>query len=526
MVGKFRSAGPTQYRLGLPGTSSRLSPAKVYSSRIHAGVRRGLARSDPLPPTVSGHSVRHYDGHEDCTVVRFEQAGHAVQWKESREGRVSSRISRSGERRLRSAAHTWISLTVLFAALSAPAREPVAPPRPLSLEWCLERAEAENADLAWQAAAWSAAQHRVAQDGALEDPRFGYQASNIPIDDFDFDSTSLSGHQLTLAQKFPFPGQLRSQRRAALAGTRAAAGALDERRNQVASVVERTWAALGFAQRALEITDSNLELLRQLTQIAEAKYRVGTGLQQDVIRAQVELTRLLELRIRRDTAIHLAEARLAELLDLPPETPLPTTASLIDSAPIPDLAAILARLDETSPRLRGLSARVEQAERLRASARLAGFPDFDLGIGYRVRERVAGDPVNGDDFVSAGVTLRLPINRRKWGALVAERDALWRQARSEARAARAQLRQQVRVAHAELEQADSTASLLETGLVPQARQSLESHRSGYQVDKVDFLSLINSQVRLLDAELSLVRAQADRRSAFATLEWASGEKLR
>ncbi|UCE86918.1 MAG: TolC family protein, partial [Deltaproteobacteria bacterium] len=68
--------------------------------------------------------------------------------------------------------------------------------------------------------------------------------------------------------------------------------------------------------------------------------------------------------------------------------------------------------------------------------------------------------------------------------------------------------------------------LLETGLVPQARQSLESSRSGYEVDKVDFLSLIDSQVDLLAAELSLVRAVADRRAAFAALEAALGESLR
>ena len=70
------------------------------------------------------------------------------------------------------------------------------------------------------------------------------------------------------------------------------------------------------------------------------------------------------------------------------------------------------------------------------------------------------------------------------------------------------------------------ASLLTTGLIPQALQSLASSRSGYQVDKVDFLSLIASQTRLLDAELSLVRATADRRAAFAALEGAVGEALR
>ena len=92
--------------------------------------------------------------------------------------------------------------------------------------------------------------------------------------------------------------------------------------------------------------------------------------------------------------------------------------------------------------------------------------------------------------------------------------------------ARAALISQTRRAHAELTRASSEEALLETGLVPQARQSLESSRSAYEVGRIEFLSLLDSQVRLLDAELQLVRARADKRRAFAALEAAAGEKLR
>ena len=74
--------------------------------------------------------------------------------------------------------------------------------------------------------------------------------------------------------------------------------------------------------------------------------------------------------------------------------------------------------------------------------------------------------------------------------------------------------------------ASSEEALLETGLVPQARQSLASSRSAYKVGRIEFLSLLDSQVRLLGAELRLARARADKRLAFASLEAAAGEKLR
>jgi cobalt-zinc-cadmium efflux system outer membrane protein len=403
---------------------------------------------------------------------------------------------------------------------------PVLPPRPLPLDWCLDRASAANLDIASDAAAADAARERIVPAGSLEDPRLRYEASNVPTGDLDFGSTPLSGHQFALSQKLPFPGLLGNREDAARSGAEAASQSLEDRRRAVAARVEQAWAELGFAQRALDITDRNLELLRQLTRIAETKYEVGRGLQQDVLRAQVELTRLLDQRLRRAAVLARSEARLAGLLDLPPATPFDRTAGLAEEAPVPALDGLVTRLEETSPLLAALGARVEEAHRLARAAELEGYPDVDVGLGYRIRERVAGDPVDGDDFLMAGLTIRLPVDRSKWRARVAERKALLRRAKADYRSARAQLRDAVRARLADLRRADAEEELLATGLVPQSRQSLESNRSGYEVDKVDFLSLIDSQVRLLDAELRLVRARADRRTAFAGLEAALGQSLR
>ncbi len=205
---------------------------------------------------------------------------------------------------------------------------------------------------------------------------------------------------------------------------------------------------------------------------------------------------------------------------------MPRTASLRDAAALPDAASLLDQLEATSPRLRALAERVDEAARRKRVAELEGYPDFDLGLGYRVRRRVMGDPVDGDDFLGASVTIRLPIDRRKWRAQVAERDALLRRSEAEYRRVRAALRDSLRARYADLVRADREINLLEDGLLPQARQSLDSSRSGYEVDKVDFLSLIDSQVSLLNAQLRLERAIADRRAAFAAVEASVGAALR
>jgi cobalt-zinc-cadmium efflux system outer membrane protein len=421
-----------------------------------------------------------------------------------------------------------IALLLLVVSQFAPSANALSPkiPDPLSLSWCLERAAQANPRIAMDVASLAAASERVGPSGALEDPRIAYEASNIPIGDFNFSSTPLSGNQLGLKQKVPFPGVLGNREAAARASAKAAGWQVEDRRLRIAATVERAWAELGFADRALAITDRNIDFLRQLTRIAETKYSVGTGLQQDVLRAQVELTRLLNERLARIATIARAEATLGALLDLPPDIELPMTEELTDQAALPKLPDLLSRIEAQSPLLKQLEDRIDEAEHLQKVAKFEGYPDFDLGVGYRIRRNVSGDPVNGDDFFSAGVTIRLPVDRKKWQARVAEREALTRRARAEYRSVRAELRDRLRSRFASLQQADSEVDLVGAGLIPQARQSLESTRSGYEVDKVDFLSLIDSQVSLLEAELRLERAWADRRAAFAAVEAEVGETLR
>jgi outer membrane protein TolC len=419
-----------------------------------------------------------------------------------------------------------LNLLITHGAV-ARATSPLQIPDPLPLSWCLDRANTANPSLEAIFAEADAARAGIGAAGRLEDPRFGYEVVNLPTGDFDFHSTPMSGHQLSLQQKLPVPGLLSGQKATARASARAAEAAYDDRRARLAASIERAWSSLAFAQRALEITDQNLELLRQLREIAETKYQVGSGLQQDVLRAQVELTTLLGERLRREAQLKQSEATLMALLDLPGGREIPRTEDLDQESSIPDLPDLLARIGDASPLLREQRARIEAAEERVRTTELEGYPDVDLRVGYRIRENSGSDdPVNGQDFFSAGFTLRLPVDRGKWTSRVAEERARLRKTKAEYRASLAMLGDEIRAAHSELIQADAEVELLVTGLLPQAHQSLESSRSGYQVARIDFLSLLDSEVRLFEAELRLIRARASRRASFARLEATLGEALR
>jgi outer membrane protein TolC len=417
-----------------------------------------------------------------------------------------------------------VQATEAFA--SQPPESPPSLPRPLPLSWCVERASAANPSLEAVDAEAAAVHERVGAAGRLDDPRFGYEMLNLPTEDWNLHSTPMSGHELSLRQAIPFPGLLSTQRAAAQAAARAADAGLDNWRARLTASVERAWSALAVAQRALEITEQNLGLLRQLRAIAEANYRVGAGIQQDVLRAQVELTTLLGERLRRESALARREAALAALLDLPADQRFPRTDDLNQQSAIPELPELLARVGDASPLLRERRARIQEAEKRVHELKLAGYPDVDLSVRYRIREKVTPDPVRGQDYLSAGFTVRLPVDRRKWKSKVAEQGALLRKAKAEYRASLAMLGNEIRSAHSDLVEADAEVELLVTGLLPQARQSLESSRSGYKVARIDFLSLLDSELRLFEAELQLIEARALRRESFARLEATLGEELR
>ncbi|MDJ0788093.1 MAG: TolC family protein, partial [Myxococcota bacterium] len=284
--------------------------------------------------------------------------------------------------------------TILLAGLpviAEPRTQPLEIPVPLDLEWCVERAREANPDLERAAASSAAASHRVASAGTLDDPRFTYTASNVPVGDLDFDSTPLSGHQLGLLQKLPFPGLLTSRRRAAEGMAESAELLLEDQRQVTRGAVESAWAELGFSQQALGITRQNLALLRKLSATAESRYRVGSGLQQDVLRAQVELTALLQDELRRTEGVRAAESVLAEILDLPAGTPLPDTADIRLDAATPPLEQLIASVESGNARIAADRKAVDAAEARVRAAELEGLPDLDLGIGYRVRQSVPGD---------------------------------------------------------------------------------------------------------------------------------------
>lgn len=187
----------------------------------------------------------------------------------------------------------------------------------LSLQDAIKTALRDNPGLAEMRARAEAMAAIPSQVGSLPDPVISFNTLNLPVDTFDRSQEAMTQLQIGISQAFPFPGKLGLRRSAAEYEAAAAGNDVHEVRLLLIRDVKQTWWNLFYLDQALETVKRNQALMRQFVEIAQTKYRVGQGLQQEVLLAQVELSKLLDLEVQLTALRRTSEARLNALLNWP-----------------------------------------------------------------------------------------------------------------------------------------------------------------------------------------------------------------
>jgi len=168
------------------------------------------------------------------------------------------------------------------------------PAKLLLIEKAVATAVDNNPSLSEMQARYEALAEIPSQLGTLPDPVLHLNALNLPTDTFNVGQEAMTQMQIGLSQFMPFPGKLGLREGASEYEALAAGHSVDEMRLQLIRNAKSSWWQLYFLDRALDVVDSNQDLLRQFIQVANTKYEVGDGLQQDVLLAQLELSKLID----------------------------------------------------------------------------------------------------------------------------------------------------------------------------------------------------------------------------------------
>ncbi len=392
------------------------------------------------------------------------------------------------------------------------------PAQRLTLQSAITIAQADNPSLA-QIQARSEAMASIApQLGSLPDPVISFNALNLPTDSFDTAQENMTQMQGGISQSIPFFGKLALREQAATYQAEVATYDVTEARFRLIRDVKKNWWALFYMDKAVEIIRINQDLLRQFIQIARTKYEVGVGLQQDVLLAQLELSKLLDAEIRLTGSLKKGKAQLKALLDKPADYQFQLPEKTTDKLPTLEAESTLIEQAENYRALLASRRKSINAAQSRLDLAKKDFlPDFNIAATYGGRD----DTVSGQkraDFLSLKLSMNVPIfTASKQQKAVDQRS-------SELRQQHYALQDQINTVHAEISMAYSDfqqykqqAALFKNGIIPQARQTVASMLSAYQVNKVDFLNLVRSQITLLNYETQYWKALSEANQALAQL---------
>ncbi len=414
-----------------------------------------------------------------------------------------------------------ISCLILLVPIAKPSQAEV-----LVLDSLIADALRANPDLAAARLRYRAFEAKVPQAGSLPDPMLKATVSNLPTDTWELDRTPMSGIEFMLTQTIPFPGKLGPKKNAArnLAGM--AQKEYESARDLVAGELKRNYYQLYWLEKSVRITRKNKRLLEDFADIASTRYSVGEGLQQDVLKAQVEVSKMTDKLISLEEMGKTVRAKINVLLDRDPQASLGEPGELS----LPEMVYSEEELQNmavnSNPVLRGMDFSVWAKESSYRLSRRQYLPDFTLSAGYRIRDEVNMDPVRGVDFFSASVGISLPLyfwSKQKKN--VQEKRLDWESAGQKYRSMENGAKLAVSRLFYSLVRYGEEVRLYSTAILPQARQSLESARSAYQVGKVDFLTLLNNQMTLYSYEIAYHQALSSYFITLADMEQVVGASL-
>ena len=410
------------------------------------------------------------------------------------------------------------SLTILTIPISG--ASPEAAGLPLSLAEVERIALTNNPEVTLAGRRVAVAEAHVPVAGALDDPTAMYRGWGVPLaKPWDFNAAQ---NMFSLSQTFPGGHKRELRANVAQSDVDVAKANLNATQLDVKVRVRRAFFDLLLAQDETRTHEQHVGITQQAIQAARIKYSAGTVPQQDVLKAQVAMTQLAEHSIHFNRDAEVARARLNTLLGRDPYSLLALQGEHPVLEPLPSLEELEALAMDSRPDLLSARASVERSHREQALAKKAYSPDFTLSGGYMLMPR--GQNRRNAYMIEGAMNLPW-LDKKKHEAEIAEAQVKATEQDAELEALRNIVREQIAEALVEVQAARKLALLYHDQLRPQAEATLQSSVIAYENNKTEFLDLLDSQMRVIDLDLSWIQAVGDFDARLADLEMATGASV-
>src|SRR5437867_86755 len=409
---------------------------------------------------------------------------------------------------------------------ATPAQEPAAQHAQAvtPLANLLEEAEKNNPEIEAARQGWQATKQVPAQVSTLPDPRFQMQQFSVgsPRPFAGYTNSNFAYIGVGVSQDIPYPGKLRLRSEIAKREADVSQQQLESVRRSVLADVKTVYFRLAYLAKTLTILESDGELLKQIEQAVDARYRSGMGTQQDVLQAQLQKTKLVRELAMHHLEVGKLEAQLKQFLNRSQDSPDIEPADLTETPLLQNYQELLGAAKAQNPELAASQKMIDKQSLQVERARKNFYPDFNVQYMWQ-----RTDPTQFRAYYMLSFGVRVPIYRsRKQKPELAQAQSEELRARSELEAQSQQVASELRSQYVVVQQTAELLKIHREGLSPQAVSEFQAGLAAYQSNKQDFQAVLTAFLDVLHLDEAYWQNVAEYETAIARLEQITGLALR
>jgi cobalt-zinc-cadmium efflux system outer membrane protein len=418
-----------------------------------------------------------------------------------------------------------ILLSVIFAGRALPQESASSHTGMVTpLPELLAEAEKNNPQIEAARHGWEAAKQVPTQISTLPDPQFTLQHFSVgsPRPFAGYTNSDFAYIGLGVSQDIPYPGKLHLKGEIAKREAEVSQQQIESVRRGVLAELKASYFKLAYLSKTLAILEQDGELLKQMQQAADARYRSGMGTQQDLLQAQLQQTKLLREVAMHHLEVGKLEAQLKQLLNRPQDSPDIEPTDLAETPLVQTYGELLAAAEVQNPEIASAKKMIEKQSLQVDVAHKDFYPDFNVQYMWQ-----RTDPTQFRAYYMLSVGVRVPIYRgRKQRPELAQAEAEKLRAGSELQAQSQQIAAELRAQYVLAQQTSELLKIHREGLSPQSRSEFQAALATYQSNKQDFQALLAAFLDVLRLDEEYWQNVAEYETAVARLEQITGLSLR
>jgi cobalt-zinc-cadmium efflux system outer membrane protein len=369
---------------------------------------------------------------------------------------------------------------------------------------------------------WQAALQRIPQVKSLPDPMLSFSHFGQSVE------TRLGPqrNKISVSQMFPFFGKLSIKGEVAHSQAWILEAQYRAVKADIILKVKQTFFSLYWFDKALKISQEEKEVLQRLVRVAQKKYETGQATQQDVLKAQLEISKVLDKILSLKQGRKAVAAEMNALLNRPADASL----EVIDEVEVPGIQFELVELyewaKENRPELIKVQRLIEKGEKSVKLTKKNYYPDFHVMFDYiDIGSGTTTSPEDGRNAWMGSVGINIPLWRKRLRAAEAEEATKLEASEDLYRNIENETLSRVNELFFEAKTVEEQIKLYRYSLLPQAEQSFKASEIGYLAGKVDFLNLLESERMILMIKTGYHKAVSDLNKSLARLERIVGKEL-